>query len=589
MGWTLDVKAPANGRIHRAEITVLDDDGGVMMTDSANLHAKLDRQKLARRLAASGVPSTPEEIERKVEECWNAEIGKRRAADNRQRATPAAADNRQEIAILDTAPDTIRRPLCLLGGTAYAASWLYIQTTVHQAVNPDTGEVITYDPPQVKTEPALVVVRGDGQVFVDAKVGLQGAQPLARLGVLVFLAAPPHSAKTWSGAGVKRYLAGEYPRPADVFRRVTEVVDRFMDFGRSLAPQTTMCELVGCFVLGTYLLDAFHVVGYLWPNGDKGTGKTNLLFVVAEMAYLGEVILAGGSFASLRDLADYGATLAFDDAEGIMDLKRADPDKRALLLAGNRRGSYVTVKELVGEQWVTRHVHTFCPRLFSAIQLPDNVLGSRAVTVPLVRSADPRRAKVSPQDYSVWPCDRRRLVDDLWALGLAHLPALKDCDAQAAGKARLAGRDLEPWRVILGVALWLQEKHQVGGLFDRMEALSVNYQTERGDLEARDAVRVAVRALGQLVAGREPDERVTFSATDLAGRMNQLAGEDDPPEQGKDFTNPRKVGWLLKRQRFQREGAKKTRLWRTTLAEVAAFARAYGMALEPEAEEPWPD
>ena len=58
----------------------------------------------------------------------------------------------------------------------------------------------------------------------------------------------------------------------------------------------------------------------------------------AEMAYLGQTILSGGSYATLRDLADYGACLAFDDCEDIMDTKRSDPDKRALLLAGNRRG-----------------------------------------------------------------------------------------------------------------------------------------------------------------------------------------------------------------------------------------------------------
>ena len=126
-----------------------------------------------------------------------------------------------------------------------------------------------------------------------------------------------------------------------LFRQLALVVDTFLDFGRSLATQETMCELITCYILATWFLDAFTVVGYLWPNGEKGSGKTHLLTVVAELAYLGHVILAGGSYASLRDLADYGATLCFDDAENVMDLKRGDPDKRALLLAGNRRGNNI--------------------------------------------------------------------------------------------------------------------------------------------------------------------------------------------------------------------------------------------------------
>lgn len=106
-----------------------------------------------------------------------------------------------------------------------------------------------------------------------------------------------------------------------------------------------MAEAVACYTLATWFLDAFTVTGFLWPNGDRGSGKTQLLTVIAELGYLGQVILSGGSFASLRDLADYGACLAFDDAEGLSDPKRTDPDKRALLLAGNRRGNTVPLKE----------------------------------------------------------------------------------------------------------------------------------------------------------------------------------------------------------------------------------------------------
>src|SRR5262249_51154681 len=146
--------------------------------------------------------------------------------------------------------------------------------------------------------------------------------------------------------------------------------------------------------------------------------------VVTETAYLGHLILAGSSFPTLRDMADYGATIGFDDAEAVMDVRRGDPDKRTLLLAGNRRGATIAVKEMQGDRWVTRHVGTFCPRLFSAINLPDLVLASRTIIVPLVRSGDEKRTKASVGDPKQWPCDRRRLVDDLWAVGLAHLPGM---------------------------------------------------------------------------------------------------------------------------------------------------------------------
>jgi hypothetical protein len=256
-----------------------------------------------------------------------------------------------------------------------------------------------------------------------------------------------------------------------------------------------MAEFIGCQILVTYFLDAFTVIGFLWPNGDRGSGKTQLLIVVTELAYLGETILAGGSYACLRDLADYGATLAFDDAENLSDPKRTDPDKRALLLAGNRKGNTVPVKEAgPSGTWHTRHVNTFCPRLFSAIHLPDSVLASRSIVVPLIRTPDPYRANADPLDYTIWPHDRGKLKDDLWAMALANLPEMPAYVAQINRVAQLSGRNLEPWRPILAVARWLEDTG-VDGIFARMEALSHAYQTERPDLESADLQVLVIKAL----------------------------------------------------------------------------------------------
>src|SRR5262249_23779517 len=153
-----------------------------------------------------------------------------------------------------------------------------------------------------------------GQVFTNAQ-GLAGARSLGELGLRIRLPLVPATGRRWSGAGVRRFLEGDRPHPAHVFDRLVSVVDHFLDFNRSLATQATLCELVACYVLATWLLDAFNVIGYLWPNGERGCGKTIFLHVVAELAYLGELILSGSSYACLRDQADYGASLAFDDAE----------------------------------------------------------------------------------------------------------------------------------------------------------------------------------------------------------------------------------------------------------------------------------
>ena len=267
---------------------------------------------------------------------------------------------------------------------------------IRRDVDPKTGDERIYDPPLRRYAKALVVVRDDGVAFSESPI--DQTFPLEKLDIPLRLPEPVPDSRAWSGPGVVRYLEGGWPEPDDVFRRVVSSVDRFMDFNRSLAPQETMCELVASYILGTYLLDGFLVVGYLWPSGDRGAGKTHFLVTVCELAYLGQVILSGGSYATLRDFANYGACIGFDDVEGIMDLKRADPDKRALLLAGNRKGTTVSLKEQQGKRWVTRHIHAFCPRMFSAIRLPDPVLASRTILVPLVRSSDKKKTDLDPLD-----------------------------------------------------------------------------------------------------------------------------------------------------------------------------------------------
>jgi hypothetical protein len=266
-----------------------------------------------------------------------------------------------------------------------------------------------------------------------------------------------------------------------------------------------------------------------------------------------------------------------------MDTRRTDPDKRTLLLAGSRRGATIAVKEQVGDTWETRHVNTFCPRLFSAIRLPDEVLGSRSIVVPLVRSGDARRAKANPMDLADWPTDRRRLIDDLWAMGLTHLPEIPHYDRLAAKNAQLAGRSLDPWRPILAVARWLQEKHGFDGLYERMEQLSRDYQEERGDIEEADRTRVLLRVLLQSSAkwGGKPH---TIQPQAIADAMNSLALRENLADVGKVFITPKKVGWLLKRQRFQRPNTRNNRnkLWVLTRGEIVTVAKAYGVEIGEE-------
>jgi hypothetical protein len=500
------------------------------------------------------------------------------------RPVPTAAAPRVEL--LDSAPPTMRRPLALIDGEAYAAIWPYCRVTVTEGLN-SKGEVVAFHPPKVTTGQRLLIVRRDGLVFGDG-----GDSPSSDLGIDVVLPEVPPGDRLWRSPAVVRYRQGWRPDPADVFARAAAVVSYFIDFSRSLADQATMAEMVACYVLASWLLDALNVVGFLWPNGDRGSGKTQLLLVTSAMSYLGMMLLAGGSYASLRDLADYGATLAFDDAENLSDPRRTDPDKRALLLAGNRRGSVVTVKEPSPDgTWRTRHVNAFCPRLFSAIAMPDTVLASRTIVVPLIRTADKAKANSDPADHASWPHDRATLVDDLWALGLAYLPEVGQFEAEACEKARVQGRTLEPWRAILTIAAWL-ESNGVADLYHRMEALSFAYQSERPELETTDLTVLTLRALchcaiTSMRAISVETPSILSTTADVRAAVERIAEEDemDISWMGDASRQSKRIGRVLGRLRLKkasRPGGKGSRQWRYSISDLRALLRSYGLSVPTE-------
>jgi hypothetical protein len=409
---------------------------------------------------------------------------------------------------------------------------------------------------------------------------------------------------------VRAYREGARPDPAVVFQRVAGVYDHFLDFRRSLADQAAMAELSAACSVATWFLPAFTVIGYPWPNGDRGTGKTQFGLVWTHTSYLGEMVLAGGTFAALRDLADAGGAVFFDDCENLADPKRSDPDKRALLLAGNRRGARVPVKELADNAWVTRWVNAFCPRGFSAIRLPDPILESRSLVIPLVRTADPVRGNRDPADLARWPCDPQQLQDDLWATALALLPEAADVWAELDHETSILGRAFEPWRALLAVAR-LFERHGVAGLEARLRATMAAHQAERAGRQADDRTVLVLRALlGLIPASALPpgaadimdvlDAADVFrgglaTATPLRVTAQGVADEVKALVKAEEGTEPewasaRAIGWVLERLRITRDRAntrKRARERVITVGELLTLARSYGVwPLLPDPSQP---
>jgi Bifunctional DNA primase/polymerase, N-terminal len=220
--------------------------------------------------------------------------------------------------ILDSTPEVIDRPIRLINGTAFGVTWLPVAT--RESNNLDhVMEPVVFD--------------GRGNFYAERDI--PGSKSLVDLGLNIDLQTEVSVGKRISPLGFKRFRRGGELAPNDVFDRLVKSIDAFVSFESSPHEQRAMCEFVACWTLGTYFSEAFDVMGYLWPSGERGSGKTQLLNTITAVAYLGKTVTAGSSFASMRDEAHYGATIAFDDCENVKDM---DIPKRELLLSGNTRG-----------------------------------------------------------------------------------------------------------------------------------------------------------------------------------------------------------------------------------------------------------
>lgn len=553
-----DLKHKQNGAIV-CRLLVASDKGLVFTDDQVNLTASRERMRVSKCLAKAGVTLNEGAL-------LALEQALQQAVLLAPEAPPSGGEStsKPKATILDDAPLTLGRPLSIVGDSAYAAVPLHIST---------------------KDEPILAIIREDGRLYSPESI--EGAETLQDLGfnVRVQTSVIPQR-HHWSGYAVRAYLEGRRPDAADVFERLVSVIDHHVMFVRSLGAQREMCEMLAAYILHTWTLEGFNVAAYIWIGGEKGSGKSTVLKITCQLAFLGQELTTGSSLPALRDLSDSGSLLGLDDAEQLTNPKDMDAGKSELLLSGNKRGASTIVKEPApsGKNWVVRHVSIFSPRMFSAIGTPPAALASRCIRIPMCRT----NANVvgDPYDDSQWPTSRKDLINDLWALGLSSLRRIRTWDRQLLEHTTLVGRALEPWRGILTIALWLQEDCGVSGLFDRMTQLSMGYQKEREDLEAEDPARIAIRCVGEMLENQTDEHDVLiFTTSELVAKMNTLGKELEVIEDGREY-DVRRVGKLLARLRFARPVNKPgKKRWQINRAMYRNLAVEHGIT-SPQAQPP---
>jgi len=450
--------------------------------------------------------------------------------------------------ILDSPPSTLTRPLSIDGDTGY----LYAR-----ALGTIGGQTTSAD----------VVVDSNGGVF--SRPRLRDSRALEDLDFEIEISDDISPQDFISPGGLKRLIAGETVSPYDVFVRIVDSVNKFIDFNRSVGSGSTLARLIALIVMQTYFLGAFRRIGYVWIAGDYGSGKSKLLKFIARLGYLGQFLVSSSTYAAIRDVAQAGASLCIDDIGRLND---TDKNLRSLFLSGNTRGSEVVLKVRdSGRKWVNRRVDAFGFKMFSSTEVPDQILASRSIMLPMVPSANAAITVSDPEDADDWPHDLRTLLDDLWIMGLQYLPAAHRAYKEACSDI-LRGRVFDPWRPVLSVASLLEsiEPKNCQGLFDEIHELAVEYQEERKELERDHSREILVRAIWKICFEfyRSTGSSAPFGGeTDLDTPLPLIPGDiakiatriaitegAHGPNSGKPYIWPQQVGDQMAKWRFLKAG-----------------------------------
>jgi hypothetical protein len=323
----------------------------------------------------------------------------------------------------------------------------------------------------------------------------------------------------WPAAG----MPIEYGEEAALFNQL-------MEFFQKHEPlrDTNSYETLADFTFLTYRLDfEFPITPYLNPLGPKGTGKTRLLELLAQVCYRGWLV-THPSPASVFFVVDrYSPTLLADNYEYWAPETRRELD--GLFNAGYRAGTVVPrrPRDDSGENELELY-KVFCPKVISGTRVLSDALDSRCLRIRTARATEATPMFIDETTAA-------ELRGKLLAYRFKHFENPIPRDESIKNQYWRVGEIFYP---LLTVA---PNEEIAGKLADFAKGIySEDIEEEASSFDA-DVVKAVTQAGPLAVTGK-------LTIANILDAYNNGRQEDEK-------INGRRLGWALKRLGF-----KKTRL-----------------------------
>lgn len=274
----------------------------------------------------------------------------------------------------------------------------------------------------------------------------------------------------WTLEGVKAFLNGATVDPCQVFNHVFKVWEGYMEF-----PSASEYVYHALWDIGTYFHHLFNAFPYHYVGGIKRCGKTKDLMLHSCLAFNAFFSNNMSTSSIYRLIQNARGTLLIDETE-----KLSQPDRalefRSILLAGYKKGEKVyRIEKTRREILQPEAFEVYSPKALANIQGLEDVLEDRCKITILrrgrnkqiinkeVNTSSPQWDKLRSELYTLYLTfwkEVKEIYDEVSELNEPNelVNFVKEQPYNVKDVAFLVGRELEIWKPILALALFLDKK-----------------------------------------------------------------------------------------------------------------------------------
>ena len=167
----------------------------------------------------------------------------------------------------------------------------------------------------------------------------------------------------------------------EIYDEIIQILGEYMDI------ELDTKKLISLWIIGTYMHSDFPTYPYLFFNAMRGSGKSRVLKIIAELSYKGSVLNNVTEAVLFRE---QGTTYCIDEFEGVAS--KQNQTIRELLNSAYKKGTKVKrnkkVKNQDGESYEIETFDMYRPICIANIWGMEEVLGDRCITTVLDKSSN---------------------------------------------------------------------------------------------------------------------------------------------------------------------------------------------------------